>query len=54
MSKRAFVPDDFALGLLVIGLAVLVLPALRVTGVIAMALAVLYWLVMGLFVTLRG
>lgn len=44
MKYLRFVPDSFSLGLGILGAALLAFPSLRVAGLIALALAVIYWL----------
>ena len=48
MKRRSFAPDPFAIGMFLFGLLLLIFPAMRVAGLIALVCAVLYWLVMGL------
>jgi hypothetical protein len=46
MKHRLFAVDTFPVGLTVLGMVLLVFPSLRVAGVIAVLLAVAYWLMM--------
>ena len=46
MKRRLFVPDTFAVALVMLGAALSVFPSLRVAGVLAVLLAVAYWLLM--------
>jgi hypothetical protein len=48
MKRRSFAPDPFAMGMFLFGLLLLILPAMRVAGLVALVCDVLYWLVMGL------
>jgi hypothetical protein len=50
MKPRPFAPDTFAIALLALGAVLMVFPSLRVAGLIALTLAVIYWL---LFAVLR-
>ena len=48
MSRRPFTPDLFTVGMMVLGLVLLLLPAMRVAGLlVALIASVAYWLVMG-------
>jgi hypothetical protein len=48
MRLRAFAPDTFSLGLLALGVVLMAFPSLRVAGLIALILAVVYWLLMAM------
>ena len=53
MSKQPLAPDGFAVGLLLLGVVLLLFPAMRVAGVVALGLAVSYWVLMSLLKSLR-
>jgi hypothetical protein len=40
------IPDTFAIGLLLFGLALFFAPLLRMAGIVAVVAAIAYWLVM--------
>ena len=47
MNRRPFTPDLFAVGMMGLGLVLLVFPAMRVAGLVALIASAAYWLVMG-------
>ena len=47
MSRRPFTPDFFTFGIMALGVVLLLFPAMRVSGLVALIGGVAYWLVMG-------
>ena len=53
MNYRALLPDLFAICMMVFGISLLVFPAMRVTGTVALVLGLTYWLLMAALKWLR-
>ena len=54
MFNRRFRPDSFTLGMAALGAMLLVFPALRIAGLIALTAAGSYWLLMALLNSMRS